>query len=105
MSNEIFNIPKENSKLRNDIKKRKKKYMLHILEAFSVISENKKVIPDKINLFKFDGTNLEVIVKRKSYITNLENVLDYFTQQEEYELCSKLQKIITYIKNNNNEDL
>nr|BAR39931.1 hypothetical protein [uncultured Mediterranean phage uvMED] len=79
--------------------------MLHILNAFSVISENKKVIPDKINLFKFDNTNLEVIVKRKSYLTNLENVLDYFTQQEEYEICSKLQKVIAYIKNNNNVDL
>ena len=106
MSNNIFNIPKENNKLRSDIRKRKIKYMLHILEVFSAICENKnKPLPEKINIFKFNGTNLEVIIKSQSYLTNLENLLEYFTQEEEYEKCSKILSIINHIKNSNNVDL
>ena len=104
MSNEIFNIPKENAKLRSDIKQRKNSYMLHVYKSFSKLLENKSKLPDKINLFKFTGTNLEVIVKKQSYITNVENLLEYFTQEENYEICAELVSIINYIKNNNSED-
>ena len=96
MSNDIFTIPKENNELRSDITKRKKKYMMHLVNTFeNYIKENR--FPSKLNVFKFKETNLEIIIKEKSYISNLENLLDYFVKEEEYEVCQKITNIIRII--------
>ena len=104
MSNKIFKIPKDNKDLKKDITKRKKEYMLHVYECFKEINDNN--IPPKINVFSFNATNLEIIIKKESYIINLQNLIDYFTEIEEYEMCTVLvHKLKALNKNSNNEDL
>ena len=104
MSNNILKIPKDNVFLKKDIQSRKKEYMLHVYECFKIIDNNN--IPEKINVFAFSETNLEVIVKKSSFIINLKNLLDYFSNIEEYEICTVLKNKIKILnKNNNNKDL
>ena len=75
-------------------------YCIISISLFAEICEEN--YPDKINLFNFKNTNLEVIVKVESYLPNLDNLLDYYTQLEEYEICSTISDLIKYIKRNNN---
>ena len=75
MSNKIFKIPKDNKDLKKDITKRKKDYMLHVYECFKQLEDNR--IPPKINIFSFNDTNLEIIIKKESYKINLQNLIDY----------------------------
>jgi hypothetical protein len=104
MSNKTFKIPNDNQILKKDITKRKSEYMLHIYECFKQISHDN--IPNKINVFSFDDTNLEVIIKKESYIVNLNNLIKYFTDIEEYEICTVLSnKLKALNKNSNNKDL
>lgn len=104
MSNKIFKIPKDNKDLKKDITKRKKDYMLHVYECFKQLDDNR--IPPKINIFSFNDTNLEIIIKKESYKINLQNLIDYFTKLEEYEICTVLvHKLKSLNKNSNNKDL
>lgn len=97
MSNKIFQIPKDNIFLKKDIKERKHEYMTHIFECFKKIEKDN--IPDKLNIFAFTNTNLEVIIKKDSYEVNLKNLIDYFSDLEEYEFCNVLNnKLNTLLK-------
>jgi hypothetical protein len=105
MGEKKFEIPSDNKLLKDDILKNKKKYMDHVLSAFEEITKADK-FPSKLNLFNFSNTNLEVIIKKESYLSNLNNLLDYYSELEEYELCNTISNLIKYIKNNSNsEDL
>jgi len=45
-----------------------------------------------------DGKNLkDVSVLKESFKTNLETVLDFYEQQEEYELCSKTLELLNKV--------
>ncbi len=103
MNEDIFVIPKDNESLDADIKSRKSNYMNHILETFESIDFIKNA-PEKITLFRFKNTNLEVVVKSESYIANLQNLLDYYIELEEYESCASIKDIINKIENMNNKD-
>lgn len=105
MGEKKFEIPSDNKLLKDDILKNKKKYMNHVLSVFEEITKTDK-FPSKLNLFNFKNTNLEVIIKKESYLSNLNNLLDYYSELEEYELCNTISNLIKYIKNNSNsEDL
>lgn len=105
MGEKKFEIPSDNKVLKDDILKNKKKYMDHVLSVFEEIVKADK-FPSKLNLFNFNNTNLEVIIKKESYLSNLNNLLDYYSELEEYELCNTISNLIKYIKNNSNsEDL
>ena len=46
-----------------------------------------------------DGKNVkDVSILKESFKTNLETVLDFYEQNEEYELCSKTLNLINQIK-------
>ena len=103
MNEDIFVIPKDNESLDADIKSRKSDYMNHILKTFESINFIKDA-PEKITLFRFKNTNLEVVVKSESYIANLQNLLDYYVEIEEYENCAIIKDVIKEIENMNNKD-
>lgn len=98
-----FEIPNDNKQLKLDIANNKEKYMSFILDNFLQFIKDENNIPEKINLFKFKNTNLEIVVKKESYVSNLNNLLDFYSDIEEYETCKLIKSLITKI-NNVNED-
>ena len=104
MDNKIFKIPKDNNSLKKDIKKRKEEYMRHVYECFKQISDEH--IPERLNVFSFNDTKLEVVIKKESYEINLKNLINYFSSIEEYEICTVLtNKLNTLSKDSKNKDL
>jgi hypothetical protein len=97
MSSEKFTIPKDNDKLDEDIKNRKKEYMNHIFEIFVKSISEKKVL-SQVNIFKFEDTNLEVIIKKAQYESNLKNLLEYMIEIEDYEKCSIINNLLKIVE-------
>tara|TARA_B100002019_G_scaffold110770_1_gene95280 strand:+ start:13668 stop:13979 length:312 start_codon:yes stop_codon:yes gene_type:complete len=97
MSSEKFTIPNNNSDLDIDLKNRKPEYMEHIFNTFCDNIEDGKVC-EKIYFFKFSDTNLEILIKKKNYISNLKNLLDYYVSIEEYEKCNIINKLIKIVE-------
>ena len=105
MSSEKFTIPNNNSDLDVDLKNRKPEYMKHILKLFCDNIKDDS-ISEKIYFFKFSDTNLEIVIKKKNYISNLKNLLDYYVKIEEYENCNIINNLIKgeySLKYNTNE--
>jgi len=97
MSSEKFTIPNNNSDLNLDLKNRKPEYMNHIFKVFCENIEEDNVC-EKIYFFKFSDTNLEIVIKKKNYISNLKNLLDYYVNKEEYENCNIINKLIKIVE-------
>ena len=92
MKENIMKIPNSNNLLEKELKSNKKKY---IDEVYRCIVENvkKDYIHDNIKLFTFDKTDLQVLIKCEHYLTNIENIINYYIKEEEYEKCKKLTNI------------
>lgn len=94
---DLMIIPSQTDSFEYDIKKRKNKYMDHIYNSFTTKIVVGSEIPEKIYLFRFKDTNLEVLVKNEDFIINLENLMKYYIELEMYENCSNIAKLIKYI--------
>ena len=95
MNEDNFIIPADNVSLENEQKTKKDKYMNHIYESFlKNIKDENSQLPQKIELFNFAGTHLQVIIKEEHYSVTLTNLLDYYIETEEYEKCNKIKEII-----------
>lgn len=94
---DLMIIPSQTDSFEYDIKKRKNKYMDHIYNSFTKEIVVGSKIPEKIYLFRFKDTNLEVLVKTEDFIINLENLMKYYIELEMYENCSNIAKLIKYI--------
>jgi hypothetical protein len=100
MDSNIIKIPSTNSELDADLSKNKEKYMDFIYEKFIEILKIND-IPTQVKIFNFEKTDLQVIVKYPNYISNIDNLLNYYINKEEYEKCNKLAKLKNRIVDTN----
>ena len=100
MDSNIIKIPSTNSELDDDLSKNKGKYMDFIYEKFIEILKIND-IPTQVKIFNFEKTDLQVIVKYPNYISNIDNLLNYYINKEEYEKCNKLAKLKNRIVDTN----
>jgi hypothetical protein len=101
MEEKILKIPSDNKSLEQDLIKNIKKYMDNVYNKFTEELQQ-KCIPDSIRMFSFKNTDLQIIVKKESYIANIELIKNHYIQEEEYEKCAKLNKLIDNINRNRN---
>ena len=94
---DLMIIPSQTDSLEQDLKRRKEEYMDHIYELFKKKIVFNSDIPEKIYLFKFEDTNLEVLIKKEDFIINLENLTNYYIELEMFENCSYIAKLINYV--------
>lgn len=100
MDSNIIKIPSTNSELDDDLSANKEKYMDFIFEKFIELLKLQE-IPKQVKIFKFDKTELHVIVKSSNYLSNIDNLLNYYIKKEEYEKCNKLTKLKNRIVDTN----
>lgn len=92
MDSNIITIPSTNRDLDADLTKNKEKYINFIYEEFEKLLKE-SAIPEHIKIFNFSGTDLQVIIRSSNYISNIDNLLNHYINKEEYEKCSKLNKL------------
>ena len=97
MSSDILKIPSSYSQLDQDLKKNKLKYMNYIYDLIISETEDDKITKEKINVFKFENTNLIVSIASNHYKEVVDNLLNYYIKLELFENCNKLKRIIDNI--------
>ena len=97
MELKLLNIPSDSFALETELKQKKSTYMNHIYKTFDKNFVKNRLIKNKLKIFQFRGTNLIVILKQPHYKANLENLLDYYVEDEEYEKCKLIKYIIDSI--------
>lgn len=64
-------------------------------DSFKTIEIALKNNLDKVELFNLFNLSLVVILKKSNYKDVLNNILEYYITEENYEKCSLIQNIIT----------
>tara|TARA_R110000744_G_scaffold69079_4_gene140347 strand:- start:227 stop:514 length:288 start_codon:yes stop_codon:yes gene_type:complete len=54
---------------------------------------------ESVNIAEIKNQDIFISVPKTEWKAGLENAIDYYIEKEEYEECSKIQKIIESIKN------
>lgn len=94
MNNEPKSLPSDYTKQDTELKQNKKEYMDYIFTRIqNSLTKDKKISTNKLKLFKFEDTNLLVVVNRTHYKSMIENLKNYYIKIEDYEKCSFLNKI------------
>jgi hypothetical protein len=102
MEVKILHIPSDSFALETELKQKKSKYMEHIYKVFESNFTNNRITSKKLKVFQFRGTSLVVILNQTHYLPNLNILLDYYIELEQYEKCEVINNIINYINNDNN---
>lgn len=71
---------------------------LVIQESYKRVKKALEEKLKKITLFKISNLMLSVEVEHSNYLNILNNTLAYYTEEEKYEICSEIQKIIKKYK-------
>ena len=77
MKEKLMIIPNKNNLLEKELKDNIDDYMNQVFLCFLKLLENPKATPDSMKIFQFEGTDLQVIIKRENYIANLDNLMEY----------------------------
>jgi hypothetical protein len=95
MQDDLIELPSDYSKLDNNLKKNKSIIMDHIFDTILKYKNNNFEIKNtKIKLFKFQGTNLIVLITKQHLELVLKNLMEYYIDNESYEKCSIINKLI-----------
>ena len=74
----------------------KEEFKQFILEdSFKTIEMALKNNLNKVELFNLFNLSLVVILKKSNYKDVLNNILEYYIEEEDYEKCSLIKNIIT----------
>jgi len=92
MDSNIITIPSTNGELDADLSKNKDKYIDFIYGEFERM-ETLKQLPEHVKIFNFKETDLQVIVRKTNYVSNIDNLLEHYITKEEYEKCNTLNKL------------
>ena len=83
----------------NDLLSFTRKYKLDMMEQ--VVSSIEFAVKNKlplIEVFQFKNSDFVITLSEKDYITNLENIFNYYMQNESYEYCPRVFRLQSMLK-------
>jgi len=99
-SYEKYILPSKYSELESFSKQFKIDMMKHVLDSIEIAIDQDLPI---IEVFQFKNSNFVITLGKNDYISNLDNIFDYFMKNELYENCGKISKLQSILKNDEKE--
>ena len=93
-------IPSDYNTLESDVQTNKSKYMDQQFNVFESVFTSFTELPDKVPVYRFHDTQLEVVITYDKYQENLQNLLNHYLTTEQFERCDSIQKWLSLIKTN-----
>jgi len=97
---EPYILPSKNDEMRNFVNKFKVDMMEHIVSNIKFAIENKLSI---VEVFQFKNSSFIVTINEKEFETNLSHIIQYYKDNQIYELCPKVEQLLEILKRNINE--
>ena len=89
-------LPSDNSELASFVKEYKIDMMSHVIKSIEYAIENNTPLAE---VFQFKNSEFVITINKKDYLTNLNNIYEYFLQNEVYEYCDKIVRLRDIINN------
>ena len=94
-STKKYILPSEHKELESFSKKFKVDMMEHVID--SIEHAVKEDLP-LIEIFQFKNSDFVITIGEKDYISNVDNIFNYFIENELYENCDKIVKLQSILK-------
>ncbi len=90
----VFELPVDSIDMEDCIEKNRDEINDILIDSFEYAMKKNF---DGIEVFSFKNSNYVVVVNRKDFRENLENIIDYSLRNEKFETCEKAKKVIELI--------
>lgn len=98
--NETYIIPSSNDEMRSFVKKFKVDMMENVVSSIKFAIENKLQI---VEVFQFKNSPFVVTINENEFIPNLSHIRKYYSDNEMFELCPRIEKLLEILKRKMNE--
>lgn len=98
--NELYVLPSPSEEMRTFVSKFKVDMMEHIVSSIKFAVENRR---DIVEVFQFSNSPFVVTISKKEFESNLEHIEKFYTDNQMYELCSRVEELRNKLKTNNDE--
>jgi len=90
-----LNLPFDNAVMKAYIEKNKIKLTEHVISTIESAVNNKLGV---VEIFTFSNSNFVITVPQKEFLTNIDNIYNYYLNIEKYELCPRIVKLQNILK-------
>lgn len=98
--NELYVLPSPSEEMRTFVSKFKVDMMEHIVASIKFAVENKR---DIVEVFQFSDSPFVVTISKKEFDSNLEHIEKFYTENQMFELCPRVEELREKLKTTNDE--
>jgi len=88
-------LPSNNDEMRKFITKFKVDMMKNVVLSIEFAAKNNLPL---VEVFQFKNSDFVITIGEKDYISNVDNIFNYFIENELYENCDKIVKLQSILK-------
>lgn len=93
-------LPSDNQELENFAEKFKVEMMEQVVNSIEYAIKHRLNV---VEVFQFKNSDFVITLAEKDYLTNLNNIFNYYLQNEVYEYCPRVAKLQQTIQSTPNE--
>ncbi len=94
MKYKVVELPSDNATMEKFVEKNRTELNRRIVDNIEYAAKNKL---GGVEMFCFKNSNFVVVINRKDFKDNLQNVLEYSIKHSQYELCERAKRLISRI--------
>ncbi len=98
IKNNVLSLPSDNTEMEKFIIKNKT-YLTE--QALSSIEFGIKYNLPFVEVFKFNDSDFVITVNKEDFLLNVDHIYNFYLETENYELCPRVVKLQTVLKNLN----
>lgn len=88
---EVIELPSKNDEMEKYLDIHRKEINAGVLNNIEYAIKNRMAA---VEIFSFKNSNFVVIMNRKDFKENLQNVIDFSMKNHDYEVCEKAKKVM-----------
>lgn len=101
MENNVFVLPSDNNEMEQFIQKNKTHLTEQALTSIEYAILNKLPF---VEVFKFNNSDFVITISAKDFLLNVDHIYNFYIETENYELCSRVVKLQSVLKNQNSNE-
>jgi hypothetical protein len=90
-SYEVIQLPSNNDEMEKYLDANRKEINSRMIDNISYAIKHRMTA---VEIFSFKNSNFIVLMNRRDFKENLQNILDFSTKQDDYATCIKARKVI-----------
>ena len=97
----VIKLPSNFEEMEQYIEENRFMLMNHVINSIEYAHDNNI---EYINVFDFKYSDFSITLSKETFIENIENIYDFYLENEKYELCTDIVNLKNKLLNYDNEE-